>query len=134
MLEICYQLYSRPEREGAYFTCHLVVRTQQMSEQAWSQKCSGLGVWARGMCCTSLFPRSSRGFGTQPALVQSSGLHSPHFLCFFITPRKHYLEYFCAGDIIVWLYKQTFAWICRSKGGRWDLRGAGWTRGCGLPL
>lgn len=45
-----------------------------------------------------------------------------HTLCFFI----HYLGYFCGGDIIVWLYKQTFAWIWGSKGGRWGLRGAGW--------
>lgn len=30
------------QRECASSTCHLVVRTQQMSEQAWSQKCSGL--------------------------------------------------------------------------------------------
>lgn len=117
-------------REHASSTCHLAVRTQQMLEQAWSQKCSGLGVWARGMCCTSPFSRSCCGLGTRPALVQSSGLHSPHFLCFFIAPRKHYLGYFCAGDIIVWLYKQTFAWICGSKGRRWDLRGTGWLKGC----
>lgn len=101
-----------------------------MLEQAWSQTCSGLGVWARGMCCTSPFPRSRRGLGTQLALVQSSGLHSQRFLCFFITPRKHYLGYFCAGDIIVWLYEQTFAWICGSKGSRQDLRGAGWSKRC----
>lgn len=129
MLEICYQVYVQPEREGASFTCHLVVRTQQLSEQAWSQKYSGLGVWARGMCCTGPFPRSSRGLGARPALVQSSGLHSPHFLCFFVTPRKLYLGYFFAGNIIVCLYKQTSAWICRSKGSRWDLREAGWSGG-----
>lgn len=130
------QFYARNllSREGAFFTCYLVVRTQQMSEQAWSQRCSGLGVWARGMCRTSPFPRSSRGPGTWPALVQSNGLHRPHFLCFFITPRNLYLGYFCAGDIIVWLYMQTFTWICRSKGSRWDLRGAGWSRGCRLLL
>lgn len=138
MLETGCQVYLQPDREGASPTeqgRHFLpgcqnpanVRASLELEVLRFGKCSGLGVWARGMCCTSPFPRRSLGPGTQPGLVLSGDHHSPHCLCFFITPRKHYLRYFCGGDIIVWLCRQTFAWIWGSKGGRWDPRGAGWS-------
>lgn len=65
------------------------------------------------MCCT----RSWGGPGTPPVLVRAAVFRA-HTLCFLITPRKHHLGYSCAGDIIVWLYKQMFTWI-------WEARVAG---------